>query len=153
MPDVRLAPTPDRNCDGCTLCCKVLAIEELNKPQGTWCVHCERTSGCRIYQDRPDPCRNFRCLFLLAPQMPEAWRPKNAHFVIVTESTGRLVAVHCDPQWPRAWRDEPYYSYFKRWSAELMERAAVIAIYVGKRVTAVLPDRDIDLGVIDGKSL
>ena len=43
----------ERTCGDCTLCCKVMAIEELAKPVGTWCPHCKPGRGCRIYPDRP----------------------------------------------------------------------------------------------------
>ena len=29
-----------RNCDGCTLCCKVMGVAELAKPPGVQCAHC-----------------------------------------------------------------------------------------------------------------
>ena len=153
-PSTQTETTPAvRSCDGCTLCCKVLNVPELNKPAGRWCKDCAPTTGCRIYEARPNACRAFQCAFLVTPEMPESWRPKRSHFVIVAGPTGRLIAVHCDPQYPRAWREEPYYSYFKRWSAELIERATLLAVYVGKHATAILPDREVVLGVLDGKSL
>ena len=30
-----------RSCDGCTLCCKLLSVEEIDKPQQHWCEHCD----------------------------------------------------------------------------------------------------------------
>jgi Fe-S-cluster containining protein len=51
-----------RACGDCTLCCKFMAIEELEKRAGAWCVHCEPGTGCRIYAQRPGECRTFDCL-------------------------------------------------------------------------------------------
>jgi coenzyme F420-reducing hydrogenase beta subunit len=60
MPD---GPAAGRECGTCTACCTVLAIAELQKPARWACdhVHC---SGCRIYADRPQPCRDFNCAWL-----------------------------------------------------------------------------------------
>jgi hypothetical protein len=143
----------ERGCDGCTLCCKLIAVPELNKPAQVWCRHCEPKSGCRIHSERPQACRDFLCAFLLNPSMPEAWRPMRSHLVIVAHESGRVVQVHCDPQWPQSWRKEPYYSYFKRWSVNLIERAAVLVVFVGPHTIAVLPDRDVELGALEGRSV
>ena len=54
-----------RECGDCTLCCKVMAIEQLAKPASAWCPHCKPGRGCRIYADRPAECRAFSCLWLV----------------------------------------------------------------------------------------
>jgi hypothetical protein len=55
------------------------------------------------------------------------------------------ISVHVDPAHPMAWRREPYYSRFKRWSAQFAGQK-VLMVFVKKRVTVVLPDKDVDLG-------
>ena len=60
-------PQPIRECGDCTLCCKLMAIEDtpsgLDTPMGETCKHvCER--GCAIYKTRPEPCRTWVCLWL-----------------------------------------------------------------------------------------
>ena len=46
--------TTARACGNCSLCCKLLAIAELNKPIDTWCPHARPgRGGCSIYPDRP----------------------------------------------------------------------------------------------------
>src|SRR4051812_14872278 len=50
-----------RECGTCTLCCKVAAVEELNKPNGVWCSHCLSGKRCTIYDQRPQSCRSFYC--------------------------------------------------------------------------------------------
>ena len=53
-----------RLCGECTSCCTVMAVTELNKPRGQACKHiC--ASGCAIYDERPDSCRRFDCLWRL----------------------------------------------------------------------------------------
>src|SRR5262245_12567524 len=69
VPDVLenelLAETPaaDRRCGDCTACCTVLVVEELAKPMRWSCDH-QAWGGCRIYEVRPETCRQFNCLWL-----------------------------------------------------------------------------------------
>jgi hypothetical protein len=44
------APPEQKTCGDCTLCCEVMAIEELSKPASVWCSHCKPGNGCLIYQ-------------------------------------------------------------------------------------------------------
>lgn len=62
-------------CNGCTVCCTVMAVEPLGKPFYARCVN-ELKDGCGIYEDRPQECRDFICSFA-AGLMGDAttWRP------------------------------------------------------------------------------
>jgi hypothetical protein len=53
----------------------VLAVDELRKPMRWACDHLT-CGGCRIYDARPQSCRDFNCLWLLG-EIPhdEATRP------------------------------------------------------------------------------
>jgi hypothetical protein len=42
-----------RSCAGCTMCCKLLSVEPLNKPRQQWCSHCDIGVGCEIYVTCP----------------------------------------------------------------------------------------------------
>jgi hypothetical protein len=50
---------PGRNCDGCTMCCKLLSVAELDKPPVSWCTLCDVKVGCNAYAGRPTECRDF----------------------------------------------------------------------------------------------
>ncbi len=50
-------------CGECTVCCGVFSIPQLSKPKNKMCGHC--ADGCSIYEDRPDPCRDFACAWLV----------------------------------------------------------------------------------------
>ena len=53
---------PARGCGQCTVCCEVLEIPTIQKPKKTLCPNvCSK--GCSIYEDRPDECRTFQCLW------------------------------------------------------------------------------------------
>lgn len=52
----------NRTCDGCTLCCVLLEVEEIEKKAET---RCERQTDkrCFQYERRPDACRAYECLW------------------------------------------------------------------------------------------
>jgi hypothetical protein len=66
----------NRECGKCTVCCKVPAIDhpELQKMPGVTCPNC-KVGGCKIYETRPDPCRNFYCGWRYLPGLGNDWRP------------------------------------------------------------------------------
>lgn len=51
-----------RPCDGCTVCCTVFGVEEINKPAWDSCPSLNER-GCSIYETRPRHCRGFYCLY------------------------------------------------------------------------------------------
>ena len=60
-----------RACGACSLCCKLLQIDEpeLKKPANEWCRHCRPgKGGCAIYDERPPVCRDFACEWLINPK-------------------------------------------------------------------------------------
>jgi hypothetical protein len=129
-----------RACDGCTLCCKVIGVKELEKPRGAWCVHCEVEKGCTIHSVRPKVCRSYACRFLVDADLDDIWRPSQCGLVINTDR--RRVVVNVDTDRAEAWRKEPYYSTFKRWSRSALPGWPVY-ISIGDEVIAVYPDRDL----------
>ena len=54
------------HCGECTACCRVFDIPELKKPAGQWCQHCDIGKGCKVYDDRPQMCAEFECLWLMS---------------------------------------------------------------------------------------
>jgi len=137
-----------RGCDGCTLCCKVLAAEPIGKKMNQWCVHCIKGVGCGIHLTREPVCRNYHCGWLIDGSLGEEWRPETAHIIITYDMDGRRLNVHADEDYPDAWRSEPYYSQLKAWAAMALPRGGQVVGYVGKEVSVFLPDRHVDLGVL-----
>ena len=133
-----------RRCDGCTLCCKLLLIRELDKPEGDWCKHCNHGEGCQIYEQRPAECRAFHCGFLQLDSLSEDWRPSKCKIVLAPYDT-RLVA-YVDPGRPDAWKAEPYYSHLKQWAVQNLTRDKQVVVYIGARAIVILPNKDVDLG-------
>jgi hypothetical protein len=143
--------TTSNSCGDCDLCCRLLAIEALEKPPGLLCSHFH--GGCSIYEDRPDACRGFHCLWLkserLTPQarMGPHWRPDRAKFMMYTERGGLRQTVVVDQAYPLAWKREPYYGYLKRLSLRATEGYELL-VYVGDRRFVIFPDEDVDLGLV-----
>ena len=142
------ALVPDRSCGTCTLCCKVMGVRELNKPAGTWCTHCDPRRGCGIYETRPAGCREFFCTWRIEASIPEWFRPLTSKLVLAVEQQGRRLAIHVDPGTPQAWRQEPYYRQLKVWAQEAVATNRQVIVRLGKRMIAVLPDCDVDVGVV-----
>ena len=100
-----------RSCGDCTLCCKLLSITELEKPIGKWCPHCEIGKGCKIYDCRPQSCREFTCLWLDQEEWkpedrwPVEARPDRCGVVLFTlPDQPQWVYAKCDPNRPQAWQ-------------------------------------------------
>jgi hypothetical protein len=137
-------PSGNRTCGDCTLCCKVMAIEELGKPAGAWCPHCRPGRGCLIYSDRPAECRTFSCLWLTNDRLGQHWKPSKSKIVLTTSEDG--IEVRCDPGFPDAWRKEPYRSEIRQWAITGENLDTTVVIVVGQRMTLVTPAREFDLG-------
>lgn len=138
-----------RSCGSCSLCCKLLRIDEFNKPEGIWCDHCAPgKGGCLIYAERPSECRGFYCAWLTASDVGPEWAPKTSHMVLYSEGDGNRVALHVDPSHPNAWRREPYYSQLREWAALCVEQRQQLVVYIKSRVVVLLPDKEVDLGIM-----
>ena len=137
-----------KSCGSCTLCCKLLRIAELDKPHGVWCTHARPGQGCAIYAERPRECRTFHCGYLAVAELSDEWHPVKSKIVLIAEPSGGVTAV-VDPGRPDAWKHEPFYGQLKAWAADVVQRRQGVLVRVGRRTIAVLPDRDIDLGVMD----
>ncbi len=64
-----------RECGGCSICCKVFMIKELQKFDYKWCTHARPGSGCAIYTHRPTVCQDFLCVWRLDPDLEHDHRP------------------------------------------------------------------------------
>src|SRR5882724_5716803 len=98
---------PGRECGSCMLCCKVMAIADIDKPAGVWCPNCKRGVGCVIYDTRPGECRRFYCRWMLDQGIPDDWKPERTKFALVVYAGGHITA-YPDPGFPAAWRKSPY---------------------------------------------
>lgn len=139
-----------RQCGECSLCCKLTYIQAFNKPMGEWCRHFRKGVGCGIYNERPQDCRVFRCMWLDSDEIGDAWFPKRAGLFVSFGGGGNRMIVYVDPKNPVAWRSEPFYSKIKEWSARALKVGKHVCVYVNLRVIVVFPDHEEDLGEVPG---
>jgi hypothetical protein len=101
-----------RQCNGCTLCCKLLpmsaaarpqarstieamiaaglleastmvgVLEDFDKAAGERCPHQRHGKGCTVYSRRPFGCRVWSCRWLLEDDTAELARPDRSHYVV-----------------------------------------------------------------------
>jgi hypothetical protein len=141
-----------RSCGTCSLCCKLYEIPELDKPSHVWCRHCRPgKGGCSIYQERPPVCVDFRCLWLTGQLGDEWWPPRSK--IVVThywdeEGNFPIMKFSVDANYPNRWREEPYYSQIKGFSAIGWNRreSEMFRVIVSVRGTTfhIFPTRDIE---------
>lgn len=87
-----------RECGTCTVCCYATAVPDLNKPVNTWCHNCSIGKGCKIYDDRPQQCRDFNCLWLKSPWIPDELRPDRSGVMFEPIKGKRTVVATVDPE-------------------------------------------------------
>lgn len=81
------------NCDGCTLCCKLLDILNESSSANEWCKHCDPHKGCKIYEDRPEPCREYRCAWVQMKDANINLRPDRSKIIFDKVSDSVFCAV------------------------------------------------------------
>jgi hypothetical protein len=134
----------------CSLCCKVVGVEEIAKAGGVWCHHARR-SGCSIYSERYASCRSFYCVWMTDSGLGPEWKPERAKFALVRTNSGPHLTACVDPGFPTAWRRSPYYDGLKQWAIEGARRSPdlhLVDVMIADRWIAILPDRDVDIGVL-----
>ncbi len=122
-----------------------MGIVEVDSPRDSWCGHCAIGDGCRIYRERPAPCREFACGYLIWDAIPAHWLPALSGIVIVSE-LGFRINFYVDADHPDRWRETPYYADIKRLAAVGVADNRQVLVTVGAHVFAIFPQRDVDLG-------
>ncbi len=136
-----------RECGTCSLCCKLFEITELSKPFGKWCPNCNVGVGCRIYGQHPISCQTFRCGYLAA-LVPEEWKPSKSHMVITFVKDLEYPVVHVDPNYPGAWRKEPFHSQIRQWATDAAKVDGMVLVSINGQYTVVFPVGEQHVGVV-----
>jgi len=97
-------------CGTCTLCCKLTSVPELKKPVGKWCRHCKPGKGCGIYDDRPESCKNFRCVWL-SGGLPPDLRPDKSRVIFERMPTGKTFIVLVNEGYGDSWKEPGVREY------------------------------------------
>ena len=130
-----------RECGTCTLCCKLLTIDEptnVESPGGEWCTHCEIGKGCKIFKEsrRPLICNKFECGWLSNNTIPENLRPDQIGMVIARH--GRKVILMLDKDVSHKWRKPEVVELV----SAIMEQNHTLVYVNGKTVDL---NKDIDM--------
>ncbi len=147
MDSAASATVKNRACGSCTLCCKLLKIPETDSGKGDWCQHCSVGKGCNIYADRPQRCSDFMCGYLVWDAVPDRWHPAKSRIIVVSE-LGFRINFTVDPSAPGRWREAPWYNDIKALAVMSFQQGKQVLVTIGNKAIAVLPDRDMDLGVV-----
>jgi hypothetical protein len=140
---------PGKACGTCNLCCKLPLIDELAKPAGVWCSHCEIGRGCRIYPERPVGCRTFFCLWMHDPALGDEWKPTVCKFFLAFSPADNRMEIQCDPGYPLAWRHKRYRPMIDHWARQLRNNRQIVLVVAGKERTVVAPEGDFYLGKLE----
>lgn len=146
-----LAAIPGRECDGCTLCCNLLAVPAIDKPQGQWCQHCAPDKGCAIYRDRPGVCRAWNCGWRIWQWLGEEWHPLRSKIVInpnvSPDPDHSAIDVLVDPAYPDQWRKPEYLSQLRLLAHRGLERAPNFRVIInvdGYRKWIIFPNKEVE---------
>lgn len=95
--------TRPEHCGECQACCEIIEVQ-LWKPANQICPH-QFEGGCKVYSRRPAECKEYTCLWLVIPELPERFRPDKLGMVVspalVTEPMS--IRVNVSPKSPFAW--------------------------------------------------
>lgn len=131
-------------CADCTACCTVFEVKEVGKAFGQKCPHLGPTlfgPGCGIYADRPQPCKNYVCLWLDSQRrqgtekMPEELRPDVCHVVMgwPWAKDRETLFVYPLPGYESAWRKPPVSSHLRL----ILSRGGKVVIVSGDKRIAL----------------
>jgi hypothetical protein len=149
-----MADTPEerstpRACGSCSLCCKLLAVPEFDKPANVWCQHAAPEGrGCAIYATRPDGCRRFKCNWLTDLALSDAWKPNASKIIVSRTAGGGGLRVSVYPEAKDAWRGEPFYSQIKQWSQATAVGTGYVALFIGEKCFVVFPEEELEVSYI-----
>jgi hypothetical protein len=123
----------NRECGDCTLCCKLLKIEipEIQKKEGEWCKHCNPSSGCKIYDDRPSLCRFYLCGWRAFSWLGDHWKPNKCGLLINfdEDSLGNgQIHIHYNGRNENKWREEPFFSDIGQMATEFAHRQILVFV-------------------------
>ncbi len=135
------------HCQNCTGCCLVFSVEAVGKAFGEPCKHLGPTlfgKGCQIYNDRPDACKRYVCLWLDSQRraevesMSEAMRPDVCKVVLGWPwGTDReTLFVYPYPGHETAWQKPPISLYLR----DVLARGAKIVVVAGDKRIAIKGD-------------
>ena len=80
-------------CDGCTLCCLLFPIPDLDIGAGEECPHRKPGIGCSIYCKRPMDCVLATCMYLQSENISEDLKPSTCGVVFEKATDNIIIAT------------------------------------------------------------
>ena len=138
-----------RTCGTCTLCRKLFELPHLQKPAGRWCQHTKPGIGCGIHATRPVECATYACMWMMAPNLSDEWKPERARFVLSRDQVSGAMSVVVDPAQASAWRRAPYEAQIRQWAGAAIAAGGQVLLMTGRKVSVILPNSEIEVGVLE----
>jgi uncharacterized cysteine cluster protein YcgN (CxxCxxCC family) len=126
MGNILQKPTSNA-CGGCTVCCKVLQVNDTPggpKPAGISCPFINKEcDGCGIYETRPLTCQSFECLYIKLARRPDiatstALRPDISGVMFVHNPIRLYFTAHVFTEDTDAWKKPEVMEVIKRLTIE-----------------------------------
>ena len=114
-----------RPCDGCTVCCTVLNVPEVDAPPYINCAHQTRT-GCGIHAERPPVCRNYFCEWAVG-NAPEWMKPNLSGIIPGHTKDGQ--SMHLYEVWTEASLQPRVIQFIRRANARKIN--VVVTLHPG----------------------
>jgi hypothetical protein len=125
----------------------VFEVKDVGKAFGEPCKHLGNTlfgHGCTIYQERPDACRHYICLWLDSqrrvevPSMPEYMRPDVCKVVMGWPwgEDRETLHVYPYPGHDNAWQKPPISLYLR----SILAKGAKVVVVAGDKRVAIKGD-------------
>lgn len=130
-------------CQDCTGCCTVFEVKDVHKAYGEPCKYLGKTffggPGCQIYDERPDACRRYVCLWLDSQRRKdvekfgEHMRPDVTKCVLGWPwgEDRETLFVYPYPGHENAWLKDPVKTYLR---TILARGAKVVVVTNNKRI-------------------
>jgi hypothetical protein len=115
-----------------------MGVPALEKAPGIRCGHCEM--GCSIYASRPEVCRTFLCGYLTDATIDDVWKPSRCNFALVPRYEQNCIVVMVDPDYPDAWKQEPYYTALVRLARKGAPHGGKVYVSVGDTKITLNPN-------------
>ena len=87
-------------------------------------------------------------MWLANPSFPDELKPERSKLVFVLEAEGNRIVAYCDPGWPLAWKEAANYRMLKNMAIKSAEKGRQVIVSLREYYTAILPDRDVRLGMV-----
>lgn len=135
------------HCQDCTGCCIVFEVKDVQKSFGEPCKHLGNTlfgTGCTIYNERPDACNHYVCLWLDSQRredvasFSEALRPDVCKCVLGWPwgEDRETLFVYPYPDHETAWQKPPVSMLLRN----ILAKGGKVVVVVGDKRIAIKGD-------------